>query len=60
MREVSGNNEIRDIVGTVPFTGDDGGELSDLGVLKVVLGPVIRRLDIRSKDLHYRNTVTSM
>ncbi|KAF3031702.1 hypothetical protein E8E11_001176 [Didymella keratinophila] len=59
MRELSGNNEIRDIVDTVPFTGGDGGKLSDLGVLKVVLGSVIRRLDRRSKDLHYENTVTS-
>lgn len=59
MRELSGNNEFRNIVDTVPFTGGDGGKHSDLGVLKVVLGSVIRRLDRRSKDLHYENTVTS-
>ena len=45
--------EIRDMVDTVPFMGEEGGVLSGEGILKVVLGAVNRRLDRkRSKDLH--------
>lgn len=53
LAEVSGDDELRDIVDTVPFTGAEGTQLSGDGILKVVLGAVNRRLDRkRSKDLH--------
>ncbi|KAF1927087.1 von Willebrand factor [Didymella exigua CBS 183.55] len=35
LREVSGDDELRDIVDTVPLTGDDDTELTGEGVLKV-------------------------
>ena len=52
LRELSGDDDLRDIVDTVPFTGDGESELSAAGILKVVLGAVNRKLDRRSKDLH--------
>lgn len=52
LREASGDDELRDIVDTVPFTGDDDAELSGAGIMKVVLGSVNRRLDRQSKELH--------
>lgn len=52
LREASGDDELRDIVDTVPFTGDDDAELTGAGIMKVVLGSVNRRLDRQSKDLH--------
>ncbi|KAI8932711.1 hypothetical protein NX059_010203 [Plenodomus lindquistii] len=52
LREVAGTDELRDIVDTVPFTGDDSAVLSAAGILKVVLGAVNRRLDRNSKELH--------
>lgn len=54
LREASGDDELRDIVDTVPFTGDDDSELTGAGIMKVVLGSVNRRLDRQSKDLHRR------
>lgn len=54
LREASGDDELRDIVDTVPFTGDDDAELTGEGVLKVVCGAVNRRLDRKSKELHRR------
>jgi uncharacterized protein YegL len=54
LRELSGQDELRDIVDTVPFTGDDNAELTANGIMKVVLGSVNRRLDRNSKELHRR------
>ncbi|KAL1651582.1 hypothetical protein SLS61_005535 [Didymella pomorum] len=52
LREASGDDELRDIVDTVPFTGDGDTELTGVGIMKVVLGSVNRRLDRQSKELH--------
>jgi len=52
LRELAGDDELRDIVDTVPFTGDDETMLTGTGILKVVLGSVHKRLDRNSKDLH--------
>ena len=52
LKELSGDDDLRDIVDTVPFSGEDGAELTGRGVLKVVLGSVNRRLDRNSKELH--------
>jgi uncharacterized protein YegL len=52
LRELAGDDELRDIVDTVPFTGDGSAELTSAGILKVVLGSVNRRLDRTSKELH--------
>jgi hypothetical protein len=50
--ELAGNDDLRDIVDTVPFTGDNDSRLSAIGIMKVVLGSVNRRLDRNSKELH--------
>jgi uncharacterized protein YegL len=55
LAEIAGDDDLRDIVDTVPFTGDGGAELSAAGIMKVVLGSVNRRLDRNSKELHRRN-----
>jgi uncharacterized protein YegL len=52
LKELAGDDELRDIVDTVPFTGDNNAELTAAGILKVVLGSVNRRLDHNSKELH--------
>ncbi|KAH7071673.1 hypothetical protein FB567DRAFT_455272 [Paraphoma chrysanthemicola] len=52
LRELAGVEELRDIVDTVPFTGDGNAELTAQGIMKVVLGSVNRRLDRNSKELH--------
>lgn len=53
LAEIAGDDELRDIVDTVPFTGAEGTNLTGDGILKVVLGAVNRRLDRKkSKDLH--------
>jgi uncharacterized protein YegL len=53
LAEISGDDNLRDIVDTVPFTGAEGTHLTGDGILKVVLGAVNRRLDRKkSKDLH--------
>lgn len=53
LAEIAGDDELRDIVDTVPFTGAGGAQLTGDGILKVVLGAVNRRLDRKkSKDLH--------
>jgi hypothetical protein len=52
LEEIAGT-DLRDIVDTVPFTGNGNQELNADGVLKVVLGSVVRRLDRkRSKELY--------
>ena len=53
LAEIAGDDELRDIVDTVPFVGAEGARLTGEGILKVVLGAVNRRLDRKkSKDLH--------
>ncbi|KAI9660623.1 MAG: hypothetical protein M1821_009975 [Bathelium mastoideum] len=53
LAEIAGDDELRDIVDTTSFRGEQGGELNGDGILKVVLGSVNRRLDRKkSKDLH--------
>jgi hypothetical protein len=44
--------EIRDMVDTVPWTGENGNVLNADGILKVVLGAVNRRLDRSGVSLH--------
>jgi uncharacterized protein YegL len=52
LEEIAGT-DLRDIVDTVPFTGEGDQELNADGILKVVLGSVIRRLDRKkSKELY--------
>lgn len=48
----SGDANMRDMVDTVPFKGENGGELTHSGILKCVLGAVNRRLDRNSKEIH--------
>ena len=45
---LSAAHNIRDIVDTVPWSGEDGQTLTADGVLKCVLGSVNRRLDRKS------------
>jgi uncharacterized protein YegL len=52
LRELAGDDKLRDIVDTVPFTGDGDSQLTAAGIIKVVLGSVNRRLDRNSKELH--------
>ncbi|KAF2124852.1 hypothetical protein P153DRAFT_379433 [Dothidotthia symphoricarpi CBS 119687] len=52
LKEISGDDELRDIVDTVPFTGEGDAELTAVGIMKVVLGSVNRRLDRNSKEVH--------
>ncbi|KAF1986779.1 hypothetical protein K402DRAFT_393402 [Aulographum hederae CBS 113979] len=52
LEEITGG-ELRDIVDTVPFTGQGDAPLNGEGILKVVLGSVVRKLDRkRSSSLH--------
>jgi len=50
--EIAGDDNLRDIVDTVPFTGAEGTHLSGDGILKVVLGSVHKRLDRQAKGTH--------
>jgi len=53
LAELAGDDGMRDIVDTVPFRGDGEEALNGDGILKVVLGSVVRRLDRkRSTSLH--------
>ncbi|EOA85344.1 uncharacterized protein SETTUDRAFT_82057, partial [Exserohilum turcica Et28A] len=52
LAELARDDNLRDIVDTVPFSGDDGQRLTAHGLLKVVLGSVVRRLDRASRELH--------
>ena len=53
LAEIAGVDDLRDMVDTVPYTGAEGTKLSADGILKVVLGAVLRKLDRKkSKDLH--------
>lgn len=45
---LSEQHGVRDMVDTVPWTGEDGQVLKDNDLLKVVLGSVNRRLDRRT------------
>ncbi|WPH03353.1 Hypothetical protein R9X50_00623200 [Acrodontium crateriforme] len=54
LADIAGDDELRDIVDTVPFTGAEGTYLTGDGILKVVLGAVNRRLDRKkTKNLHH-------
>jgi len=44
---LSGQHGIRDMVDTVPWSGDDGATLTADGILKCVLGSVHKKLDRR-------------
>jgi uncharacterized protein YegL len=44
---LSGEHGIRDMVDTVPWSGEDGQTLTADGILKVCLGSVLRKLDRR-------------
>jgi Mg-chelatase subunit ChlD len=55
LKELAGDEELRDMVDTVPFTDDDNAELTAAGILKCVLGSVNRRLDRKSDDLHRKD-----
>jgi uncharacterized protein YegL len=52
LKELAGDEDLRDIVDTVPFMGADDTKLTAAGILKVILGSVNRRLDRTSKELH--------
>jgi hypothetical protein len=54
LKELAGDEELRDIVDTVPFTGDNNAELTAEGILKVVVGAVHKKYDRSSKDIHKR------
>jgi uncharacterized protein YegL len=54
LADIAGDEELRDMVDTVPFKGDGDSELTAEGVLKTILGGVLRRLDRNSKELHRR------
>lgn len=55
LADIAGDDELRDMVDTVPFKGEGDSELTAEGIMKVVLGAVNRRLDRKkSKDLHRR------
>lgn len=52
LKELADDDDLRDIVDTVLFTGEGDAQLSATGILKCVLGAVNRRLDRSSKELH--------
>jgi uncharacterized protein YegL len=52
LRDISGDADLRDMVDTVEYKGDDGAQLTSAGIMKTVLGSVNRRLDRNSKELH--------
>jgi len=52
LASIAGDEDLRDIVDTVPFLDDENNELTADGILKVTLGSVNRRLDRRSLQLH--------
>lgn len=54
LADIAGDEELRDMVDTVPFKGEGDSELTADGLLKATLGAVTRRLDRNSKELHRR------
>jgi uncharacterized protein YegL len=53
LKDISGDDDLRDMVDTVTFTDAAGGALTAEGILKVVCGSIWRKLDRRgSHDLH--------
>ena len=46
--------KIRDIVDTVPWSGQNGTGLNSHGILKVVLGAVNKRLDRKKNSMEWR------
>ena len=47
-------DNIRDIVDTVPWSGQNGTGLNSEGILKVVLGAVNKRLDRKKNSMEWR------
>lgn len=47
-------DKIRDIVDTVPWSGQNGTGLNSAGILKVVLGAVNKRLDRKKNSMEWR------
>ncbi|KAF1954690.1 hypothetical protein CC80DRAFT_549874 [Byssothecium circinans] len=52
LKKISGDEDLRDIVDTVEYQGDNGEPLTAAGILKVTLGSVVKRLDRNSTELH--------
>jgi len=52
LADLAGDDDMRDIVDTVPWTTANGGSLNADGILKVVLGAVTRRLDKSRVKIH--------
>lgn len=52
LADIAGDDDLRDMVDTVPFKNANGARLTADGILKVVLGAVTRRLDRKSKEIH--------
>lgn len=52
LAEMAGDDDLRDIVDTVPWTAANGGVLNADGIMKAVLGSVVRRLDKNNVRLH--------
>jgi hypothetical protein len=55
LKELAGDDDLRDIVDTVPFTGDGDSQLTAAGIMKVVMGVIHRKLDRKSRDLNGRS-----
>ncbi|KAF2849100.1 hypothetical protein T440DRAFT_399857 [Plenodomus tracheiphilus IPT5] len=58
LKEISGDDDLRDIVDTVPYAGEGDSVLSAAGILKVVIGAIHRKHDRNSRDLHHMRSVT--
>ncbi|KAI4929846.1 hypothetical protein J4E85_004467 [Alternaria conjuncta] len=54
MAQSQGLGVPRDIVDTVPFTGDGNAELTGTGILKATMGAINRRWDFTSKGIHQK------
>lgn len=52
LARMDGRGIPRDIVDTVPFTGDGNAELTGTGILKATMGAINRRWDYASKGIH--------
>ncbi|KAL6705653.1 hypothetical protein ACN47E_006600 [Coniothyrium glycines] len=52
LKELAGDDDLRDIVDTVPFIGVGDAELTAAGILKVIMGAIHRKWDRLSTDLH--------
>ncbi|KAG9191924.1 hypothetical protein G6011_10658 [Alternaria panax] len=52
MARKDGRGVPRDMVDTVPFTGAGNAELTGIGILKVTMGAINRRWDMKSQGVH--------